>query len=145
MSINLYKSITFILICSYFMVKFMDKKMIIAAIVALVVGQQWVEGQPEETVQCGAAGIDGCNARRGQHHPFLLGVLGNIAQERGLTRARLPRQEKRTARVVHYLQGILPLLVLYVQFHVPYVQCSTFNVKSTRPRIRVVSSFSSVP
>ena len=34
---NLYKSITFILICSYFMVKFMDKKMIIAAIVALVV------------------------------------------------------------------------------------------------------------
>ena len=59
-----------------------------------------------------AACIDGSNARRGQHHPFLLGVLGNVAQKCGLTRARLSRQEERTTRIVHYLQGILPLLVL---------------------------------
>ena len=86
----------------------------VSAVIARVVGQQGMEGQSEETVQGGASGVDGGDARRGEDHVLLLRVLRHVSQEGALTRARLSRQEERTARVVHDLQGILPLLVVQV-------------------------------
>ena len=53
-----------------------------------------MEGELEEAVERGATGIDGCDARRGEDDVLLLGVLGYVAQEGALTRARLSGEEK---------------------------------------------------
>ena len=89
----------------------------VTLVVARVVGQQGMEGQTEEAVQRRTAGIDGGDTRRCEDDVFLLRVLGNVAQEGALTRAGLSREEKRTTGIVHDLQGVLPLLVVEVEFH----------------------------
>ena len=71
-----------------------------------------MERQSEETVQRRPAGIDGSNARRCQDDILLPGILGNIAQECGLSRSRLSSEKERAARIVHNLQGVLPLLIV---------------------------------
>ena len=88
----------------------------VAAVVARVVGKQGMEGQSEETVQGGASGVDGCDARGCEDHVLLLRVLRDVSQECAFTRSSLPRQEERTAREVHNLQGILPLLIVEIEF-----------------------------
>ena len=83
-------------------------------IVARIVGQQGMEGQTEETVERGASGVDGRDARRGKDYVLLLRVLRDVAEKSALARACLSREEKRAAGVVHNLQGVLPLLVFKV-------------------------------
>ena len=74
-----------------------------AAVIALIIRQQWIKWQTEEAVKRRATGIDGSNAGRGKNHMFLLSVLRHIPQEGALTRARLTCQEKRATRVIDYL------------------------------------------
>ena len=88
-----------------------------AAVVAGVVGQQGVEGQAEEAVERGAPGVDGCDACWRENHVLLLRVLGHVTQERRLTRPCLSREKERATGIVDDLEGILPLLVIEVEFH----------------------------
>ena len=85
--------------------------------VARVVGEQGVEGQSEEAVEGGASGVDGGDASGREDHVFLLCVAGDVAQERRLTRPCLSRKKERATGIVDDLEGVLPLLVIEIEFH----------------------------
>ena len=99
----------------------------VAAVVARIVGQQGVEWQSEEAVERGASGVDGRDASRGEDHVLLLGGLCDIFQERRLTRAGLPCEKERATGIVDDLEGILPLLVIEVEFHQSSFMASAFS------------------
>ena len=88
-----------------------------AVAVARVVGQQGEEGQTEEAVEGGASGIDGSDTRRREDDMLLLRVLGHVAEERRLTRPCLSREKERATGIVDDLEGVLPLLVIEIEFH----------------------------
>ena len=60
-----------------------------------VIGNKRMEWNLEETMKCGATGVDGGNASRGKDDVFLLGVGGNVSEKSRFTRPRLSGEEKR--------------------------------------------------
>ena len=66
-----------------------------------VVGEQWVEGKLEKTVQCTAAGIDGSDTCRSQNHIFLLRLTTDIPEKSRFAGASLAGEKQRTIAVLH--------------------------------------------
>ena len=67
-------------------------------------------------MQGASARIDGGNARRSQHHIFLLRMLADVFQERRFTRPRFPGQEYGLAGILDEFQCVLKLGVAGIYF-----------------------------
>ena len=83
-------------------------------IVSAIIGQERVKRKLEETMQSGATGIDGGNARRCQHHMFLLCCCRDVSKECRLARPRFAGQEKRLTGELNDLERVLQFLVVAV-------------------------------
>ncbi len=79
-----------------------------------VIGNKRMKRDLEETVKCGATGVDGSDACRGEDDVFLLGVGGNVSEKSRFTRPRLSGEEKRAMGKLNDLESLLHLRVLQI-------------------------------
>ena len=87
-----------------------------------------MEWQMEETVKGDTTCIDGGNTRGSQYDGLLLGIACHMAQKSRFTRPRLSGEKERVTGIFDYLDGLLPFLVVGVEFHleIDVVVCGLF-------------------